>query len=238
MVKNLQQIIDLSDGVRSSIEIGEVVGLCPRYVRRIQQRYDLPRLKDGSRHGNRNHEFVAGRRICRAGYAYVTAPVDHPYARKRSGRKNIKLILEHRFVLEQKLGRYLLPSEIVDHIDGLTLHNSPNNLRLFENNGEHLRNTITGLPKKTSASGIKNIKTRYRRTEDFVPVDTYQKRLRRGDVRLRQILLAALQLGTDSPYLLGTHRHLKKAGIDPSDRSRIEHALADLEKRLEADLLL
>ena len=209
-----------------------------RHVRKIVKRYNLPRLQEGSQRGDRNHQFVSGRRICRAGYAYVTAPSDHPYAVQRSNRKNVKLIREHRLVLEQKLGRYLLPEEIVDHIDGLTLHNSPENLRLFQSNREHLIDNLAGRPKKISASGIRNIKTRYRRDEGFVPVDIHQRRIKRGDVRLRQILLAALQLGIDSPYLLGTHHHLKKAGIDTSGHSTIERALADLEKRWEADLLL
>lgn len=236
MVKNLQQIIDLSDGIRSSVEIGELVGLSPRYVRRIVQRYGLPHLTEGSQSGKRNHQFVAGRRICRAGYAYITAPNDHPYACKRTNR-DIKLIREHRLVMEQKLGRYLLPSEVVDHIDGLTLHNSPENLRLFASNGEHLNRTITGRPKEISVSGRENIRLRLDPDRDCIPVDIYQKRIKRGDVRLRQILLAALQLGIDSPYLLGTHRHLEKAGIYPYDRSNLERGLAELEKRLEADLL-
>jgi len=40
-------------------------------------------------------------------------------------------MLEHRYVIEQKLGRYLLPGENVHHIDGNKLNNAPENLELW-----------------------------------------------------------------------------------------------------------
>ena len=70
-----------------------------------------------------------------------------------------------------------------------------------------------------------------RRGEDPIRIDMYRQRKERGEIRLRQILLAALSLGIDSPYLLGTHHHLQKAGIDHSSRSNLERALADLYER-------
>ena len=165
----------------------------------------------------------------------ITAPLFHPYSRKVPNREG-HIIFEHRLILERKIQRFLLPSEVVDHIDGLTLHNDPSNLRLFLKNGDHLQATITGLPKHISVSGMENIKTRFDHDKDFQPVDTYGLRRERGDVRLRQILLAALKLGIDSPHLLGTHRHLEKAQIDYSFRSNLELALAELNQRWEEDL--
>jgi hypothetical protein len=52
-----------------------------------------------------------------------------------------------------------------------------------------------------------------------------------GDARLRQILLAMLSLGADSPYLLGTHHHLEKAGISDLSRSNLELELEKLYQR-------
>jgi len=230
MNANTQKIVELSDGTRSSVEIAEIVGLTPRYVRKVMKRYDLPRLTEGAQPGKNNHQYVAGRRIDLDGYVLVTAPADHPYARQRTNRKT-KLMYEHRLVMEQKLGRFLLPEEVVDHIDGLTLHNAPDNLRLFQTNSDHLTETLKGRAPNLSAAGRRNTGTRTDLGQEIQQVDTHSLRRKRGDVRLRQILLAALKLGTDSPFLSGTTHHTKKAGIDMSSRSTIERALADLYQR-------
>lgn len=224
------RIIALSDEQTSSPEIAELVGVSAGYIRKLRKRLGLPRPACGARNGEKNHQFVSGRRIDPDGYVLVTAPKDHPYARNRTNR-DTKLIFEHRLVLEKTLGRYLLPEEIVDHIDGLTLHNSPENLRIFSSNGEHLRETTSGQKHLICASGRKNISVWGDHGEVTQRYDTYRLRRGSGDVRLQQILLAALSLGIDSPYLLGTHYFLAKAGIDPSSRSNLELALADVSHR-------
>jgi hypothetical protein len=232
MSHNVRKIAAISDGSLSSVEIAKMVGLSPRYVRRIMLRLDLPRLREGAQPGERNNQWQSGRRIDPDGYVLITAPSDHPYARQRPNRSG-KLMFEHRHVMEQKLGRYLLPSEIVDHIDGLTLHNAPENLRLFGSNGSHLAETTTGKARMWSRAGHRNIGARTDRGRAIERVDSYSARRASGDVRLRQILLAALKLGADSPYLLGTRHHTTKAGIDLSCRPTIELALADLYARWE-----
>ena len=45
--------------------------------------------------------------------------------------------MEHRLVMEDKLGRYLTPEEEVHHIDGNRANNDPDNLRLFPNKATH-----------------------------------------------------------------------------------------------------
>jgi len=235
MNENTRMIISLYDGIRTASEVASIVGLSARYVRKVALRHNLLRLGVGARAGKKNHQFVSGRRVDPDGYVLVTAPKNHPYARHRTNR-NGKLIFEHRLVLEEKLHRYLLPTEVADHLDGLTLHNDPENLRVFDKNGDHLRATITGKPKHISASGRRNIKARFAPLRVFEPVDIYLLRRKRGDVRLRQILLAALLLGIDSPYLLGTSYWLTKAGIDASSRSKIELALDELNQRWGQDL--
>jgi hypothetical protein len=236
MSANSDAIISLYDGVRSSVEIANILGLSARYVRRIATVNDLPRLHCGAQPDSKNHQYVCGRRIDHDGYALVTAPKGHPFARKVKNRSG-SIIFEHRLVMERKLGRYLLPEEVVDHIDGLTLHNDPDNLRIFPKNGDHLHETIIGLPKLISVSGKKNIALRFHPDVNRKPVDIYYRRRERGDVQLLQTLLAALKFGIDSPFLSGTHRHLEKIGIDWNSHSSLEHALDDLWKRWEADLL-
>ena len=231
MTDNAKRVAKIADGVLSIAEIAEIVGMSRSGVKKICARHNLPTRPCGAMPGDKNHQFVSGRRVGKDGYVIVTAPKDHPYAKKRPNR-NQKMMYEHRLVMEQKLGRYLLPEEVVDHIDGLTLHNAPENLRLFENNAEHLKSTIAGRgPLKHSKSGRANIGRRTDLGSTLQRVDTHHHQRKSGDIRLRQILLAALKLGIDSPYLLGTHRHLEKIGIDPSSRSSLERALHELDQR-------
>lgn len=227
MNDNHRKVLALADGVLSSLDISKLTGLQPRYVRKILQRYSAARRAPGARAGAENHQFVSGRRIDRTGYVLVTAPPNHASARPRTNRKTL-LISEHRLVMEQTLGRFLLPEEIVDHIDGLTLHNAPENLRVFGSNAEHLRATLAGRNAERSDAGIANMFLRHHQPVAVVPVDTHRQRKESGVLRLRQILLLALKLGVDSPYLLGTNHHTTKAGIDMSSRSTIERAWVDL----------
>jgi len=219
--KNVSQYCD---GIKTSKEIALLAGDNAKYVQEVALKFDLPRLRMGSRSGSLNHQYKTGRRIDRDGYALVSAPIDHPYARKRKDR-NIGIIYEHRLIMEQKLGRYLESQEIVDHIDGLRLHNSQDNLRLFENNAEHLRKTITGKIPKWSEKGYQKLKLPVDQRKEMKRIDTYHQMKVCGDARLRQILLAMLQLGTASTYLLGTTHHLEKAEIYDFSHSNLQHEL-------------
>ena len=46
-------------------------------------------------------------------------------------------VLEHRVIATQKLGRELLSSEVVHHIDEDKLNNSPDNLMVFKTTADH-----------------------------------------------------------------------------------------------------
>ena len=45
----------------------------------------------------------------------------------------------HRWVEEQKLGRKLKTGEVVHHIDGNPLNNSPKNLKVYKNQSQHMK---------------------------------------------------------------------------------------------------
>lgn len=228
--EKLALLRSLCDGKRHSGEIAPLLGVGPRYVRKLVARLGLPSPPPGARPGAENPQFETGRRIATSGYALVSVPIGYPGAKMRPGRQTGSM-WEHRLVLERKLGRSLLPSETVDHIDGLTLHNAPENLRLFEKNSDHLRETLTGKVPRWTDEGYANMKLRHVPGAELQRVDIYRQRRANGELRLRQILLLALSLGPDSPYLLGTTRHTTKAGIDMSCRSTIERALADLYRK-------
>jgi hypothetical protein len=59
------------------------------------------------------------------GYLLVMAPPDS-FSRRADGR-----VLEHRLVMEKRLGRALLPGENVHHKNGLKSDNRPENLELW-----------------------------------------------------------------------------------------------------------
>lgn len=66
------------------------------------------------------------------GYILIYCPT-HPYA------INNRYVLEHRLVMEAHIGRILLPTEIVHHINGIRDDNRIENLMLFANIADHRR---------------------------------------------------------------------------------------------------
>jgi hypothetical protein len=101
-------------------------------------RHGIPLLaKEGAQPGVKNHGWRGGRTIDKDGYVLIKMP-DHPYA------TNTGYVREHRLVMEQLLGRYLEPEEVVHHKNGNKADNRIENLELFANNAEHLRATLAG----------------------------------------------------------------------------------------------
>lgn len=184
------------------------------------------------RRGASNPGWRCGRSVNKAGYAYVPAPPNHPH-RRQAGN-----MLEHRLVMESTLGRYLLPTEVVDHIDRLTLHNAPENLRLFVDSAAHLRATYPVGGPVRSASGCSNGRGGNRRQIGLTPVHICRQREARGDSRLRQCIQIVLKFGADHPFALGTKVWLEQIGIDPASRHSLELAWIDLENRYAQDLRL
>lgn len=81
--------------------------------------------------GYRNTNWKGGVRKYR-GYVLIYSP-DHPCADSRG------CILEHRLVMEQHIGRVLLPSEVVHHVNSIRDDNRIENLMLFSSNSDHVK---------------------------------------------------------------------------------------------------
>ena len=90
---------------------------------RLLKKYNIPkRPKSNSCHGQKKKDS--------AGYILILSP-NHPYAQKRG------YVPEHRLIMEEKLGRYLKPEEVVHHINNKRDDNRINNLMLFKTKSEH-----------------------------------------------------------------------------------------------------
>lgn len=137
--EQLDRLRDLVEVQKLQIwKVAELMEMTPHIVIKRIRHYGLKTQRRGPRSGPGHPEWKGGRRIDKDGYVLLYMP-DHPDACKMKGRKSGGTIREHRWVMEQVLGRRLLPTEVVDHINGVKNDNRPENLRLFQTNADHLR---------------------------------------------------------------------------------------------------
>lgn len=84
-----------------------------------------------SRIGSRNSCWRGGKLERSDGYIFIYKP-EHPYTVDN-------YVMEHRLVMEEKLGRYLKTKEKVHHINGIKNDNRLENLELLLNQSEHVK---------------------------------------------------------------------------------------------------
>ena len=82
--------------------------------------------------GECNPRWNKGRTINGNGYVMISAP-DHPRADKYG------YVYEHILVLEKVMGRPILRTEAIHHLDGNKSNNDPKNLVLFATMGMHTK---------------------------------------------------------------------------------------------------
>jgi len=129
--------------------VAELWGISQTQLRRIFSRNDIPTrsLSEARlvalRHGrldqsrDKNHAWKGGRTTSgKGGYVWIKLR-GHPRA-NTSG-----YVREHILILEEKIGRSLLPNEVCHHIDGDVTNNKPENLEVMTNS------THTSLHRQT-----------------------------------------------------------------------------------------
>jgi len=80
--------------------------------------------------GNKHYNWKGGK-VYKHGYVMIYKP-EHPFATVDC------YVFEHRLIMEEFLGRYLTPEEVVHH-DGEKNDNRIEKLRLFKNQKEHAK---------------------------------------------------------------------------------------------------
>lgn len=114
-------------------EIAALHGCSTHPVKVALQRLGLSRPakpRPGVLDGDKNPAWTGGRRQRSDGYIEVWTPTG--------------VRLEHQVVMEQTLGRHLLPGEVVHHIDGHKANNEPANLHLTTQS-EHIREHLADM---------------------------------------------------------------------------------------------
>ena len=91
----------------------------------------------------KNGRWNGGKMIDKNGYILIKKR-EHPFS------NNSGYIREHRLVMEQHIGRYLNPEEIVHHMNHNPSDNRIENLMLINNSSEHIKECRTGrkFPRK------------------------------------------------------------------------------------------
>lgn len=123
---------------RSVREIAKLLGLSYSCIRwhiavlgiPMRPRLEALQIARDQRMGGHSFNWKGGRKLWKNRYWYLYKP-DHPNANSRG------YLLEHRYVMSEKIGRALKDGEVVHHRDGDRSNNHPDNLQLMLSGGRY-----------------------------------------------------------------------------------------------------
>ncbi|MCK4384652.1 MAG: HNH endonuclease [candidate division Zixibacteria bacterium] len=124
----------------SQSEIGKLCNVSRKGIWKWMKKFNIKARKNYSEEikqkqrevkiGEKNPNWNGGILINSNGYVLISMP-DHPYSSCRG------YIPRSRLIMEQHLGRYLEPEEVVHHENEIRHDDRIENFRLFENKGKH-----------------------------------------------------------------------------------------------------
>ena len=126
-------------------QLAKHFGCSKAVIERRRKLWGLPEKRTGPKRGERHPEWRGGRRKV-GRYWYIYSP-NHPHTTKQ------RYVAEHRLVMEETLGRFLDPQEVVHHINNDPQDNRPENLELFASNAAHLQSELAGRCPQWSEEG-------------------------------------------------------------------------------------
>lgn len=135
----------------STTEIANLLGVTQPTIEMKMRREGLRSLHGRGSKMEKNYFWAGGETKTDDGYLYVKSP-GHPFATKAG------YVLQHRLVMEEVLGRYLDPKEVVHHKDCNRLNNDPSNLQVFQTNADHLRHELTGQTPNYTPEGLQRMR--------------------------------------------------------------------------------
>lgn len=150
-IKRYPQLLQMIEQGKTAPEIGDILSVDPETVRKFARKRGI-KIQHFDQSGKNHPSWTGGTTKDRSGYLLQRVDVDgeHGYLiralakRGKAGADRAGYAPVHRIVMHNKIGRRLLPGEVVDHIDGDIRNNLPENLRVFASNAEHLRHTLKG----------------------------------------------------------------------------------------------
>lgn len=231
------EMLRLYDEGHSLVELGERYGVSEGTIRNHLEKLGRARRGKGSSRGDKHGMWRGGVHVKKGGHILVKSP-NHPH------RNRLGYVRVHRLVVEEALGGFLLPFEVVHHDDHTPGNNALSNLRLFCGRDEHdlygHPERVWGISRLKVGTMLRRIRAlRAKRRSLLTPAARRARRMLRRStnhfaIRARMVVSAGtryvqVQSRREGRRQEHEHRHVmaKIIGRDPTTEERVHHEDGD-----------